>query len=1206
MALIFILLGAAKNGLMGQVRFVENKGQWRETINFRAEIPSGLIFFESNSILYHFVNNSYLKDAHNGNPRYAPPEYIQHHAFRMNLIGAVADPVCTGNRLGEDYENFFLGNNEHKWASHVRNFGGLQYSGIYPGIDLSLEGKKNGLKYDFLLAKGADPNQIEIEYEGLKSIYIRKGDLYLKTVLNELIEMAPVAYQLHQGDTLWVECRFKLKKNRLTFRFPEGYNPDLDLVIDPHLVFSTYSGSMADNWGFTATPDSRGGVFSGGIVKGVGYPTTLGAYQEDYQNSNGGWDVAIIKYDRTGTHRIWASYLGAEKDEMPHSLVVDSHDNLLVFGTTGSGKFPTTKNAYDTTFNGGSHVNYANDIKFPQGVDIFVSKLSRQGDQLIGSTFVGGKGNDGINYRPRYNQNDSIFNGTGRLYYNYGDGARGEIICDKNDNVLVASCTFSNDFPVVDAFQANFGGLQDAIVFCLSDSLSELQWSTYLGGRNDDAAYSIEVSPDETFYVAGGTTSRNFPTTSTSLFPNFLGGKTDGFITRFSISGYAYLSSTHFGTSYPIAQYPGSSTFPVEENGFLDFDFYDQIFFVRADEQGKVYITGQTDAPGNLLIHNAIYNNPNSGQFIAKLSAQLDSLEWSTVFGSGDGEPDISITAFDVGINDMIYLSGWGRQWYFGTNWNSFTGIKNMDVTPTAFQTTSDGMDFYVLVLSDDAACLEYATFFGEEHYSGCSGSGEDHVDGGTSRFDKKGYIYQAACASCGGCQKFPVYPANSADSVWSVTNNSQNCNNAVFKFGFETPDYLPTVHRCEHEEVHLGRADLTADTELSFSWYPDKLVDNPTAPNPTPVLPINDSVVFSVEVTRGHCTVSYLQRFYQHDLTLEIPGRHVMCDIDSFYLPAIVTLGSAEVVWSSDPNFTDTLNQTDTSFWAKPKESGFYYCKASNPYCEESKSVWITVHNVSVNAQQDFTICYGDTIELTAISEYTGQNVSYTWTPAEAILEGGETASPTIFVEENTDFTVYAINHAIAGCEDYDELTVYISPFSATTNEIIEQEIDSIFDSQSIHVNTNASTLLDFNWTTELDILNPTSPTLMGTPEHSGYYYLSVTDQYSCSREDSLYVFVEDVFCNEDHVYVPNAFSPNGDGKNDILLCQSRMTDDIVFMVYNRWGQKVFETTNLAQGWDGTYKGVPEPEGVFIYYIQATCWNKTTFEKKGNVTLVR
>jgi gliding motility-associated-like protein len=96
------------------------------------------------------------------------------------------------------------------------------------------------------------------------------------------------------------------------------------------------------------------------------------------------------------------------------------------------------------------------------------------------------------------------------------------------------------------------------------------------------------------------------------------------------------------------------------------------------------------------------------------------------------------------------------------------------------------------------------------------------------------------------------------------------------------------------------------------------------------------------------------------------------------------------------------------------------------------------------------------------------------------------------------------------------------------------------------------------------------------------------------------------EVVCGEPYIYVPNAFTPNGDGNNDILYAYGDIIDELYFAVYDRWGEIMFESTDITKGWDGTYHGSVLDPAVFVYYIKAICRDKETFIKKGNVTLIR
>ncbi|MBT1712267.1 gliding motility-associated C-terminal domain-containing protein, partial [Fulvivirgaceae bacterium PWU5] len=162
-----------------------------------------------------------------------------------------------------------------------------------------------------------------------------------------------------------------------------------------------------------------------------------------------------------------------------------------------------------------------------------------------------------------------------------------------------------------------------------------------------------------------------------------------------------------------------------------------------------------------------VYYNPNGGQFVQKFSNNLRDTLLSTVIGKGSFTPDISPTAFLVSDCGFIYLSGWG-----GEINRAGSTTRGLHTTPDAYDPDGNGHDFYLMVLSGDVRTLLYATFLG-------ASMSATHVDGGTSRFDKQGVVYHAVCAGCGGRSDFPAENVPMANRF----NQSENCNNAVFKF---------------------------------------------------------------------------------------------------------------------------------------------------------------------------------------------------------------------------------------------------------------------------------------------------------------------------------------------------------------------------------------------------------------------------------------
>ena len=455
-------------------------------------------------------------------------------------------------------------------------------------------------------------------------------------------------------------------------------------------------------------------------------------------------------------------------------MVVNSNNELYILGTTGSDNFPTTQNSFEVNFQGGTNFFPTGlGVSFPNGSDIFISRLSSNGGALLSSTFVGGSDNDGLNTSTK-------------LKFNYADEIRGEIDIDNNNNIYVVSSTFSNDLPVsTNAFQSSLKGSQDGCIIKMDNQLSNIIWASYIGGDKDDAAYSLEIDSEDNLYVTGGTVSDNFPVTPlayNNLYNDSI--NPDAYISKIDKDGSVILSSTFYGS-----------------------DKYDQSYFIEMNNSNHIYILGQTKADSILLVYNSNYYIENGGQFIAVFDNDLQNLLRSTMIGTGKGSPDISPTAFLVDKCNNIYISGWG------SNLGGNLSTLNMPITNNAFQTTTDGNDFYLAVLNEFLDSLEYATYFGGSQST-------EHVDGGTSRFDKNGVIYQSVCAGCGGNNDFPIYPNPGAVST---SNNSPNCNNAVFKFDFKRPivsaDFIAPTLNCTTTVDFLNTSSISQLSSVSYLW---------------------------------------------------------------------------------------------------------------------------------------------------------------------------------------------------------------------------------------------------------------------------------------------------------------------------------------------------------------------------------------------------
>jgi len=776
--LLFCVLGQAalaqqpgQPAAQPELEFIENRGQWPAAVRYRAALPGGgQLFAEADGLrlalladgaLAHPAGHAAEAAGHRASaaPSPAPGGALRAHAFDLRFVNAAptAHPVAAGRTA--EHRNFFQGNDPAHWAADVRSYRTLAYPELWPGVGAQFyENDQQRLEYDFTVAPGADPASIKLRHNGAAVALDVLGNLVLTTSVGTVRELAPQAWQTDAaGARRPVACRYALGAGG-TVRFALGnYDRALPLTIDPTVVFATYTGSTATNWGFTATYDAAGNLYSGGIAFSLGYPASPGAYQTTFA---GIIDMALIKYDVTKTGpaaRAWATYLGGSQADFPSSLVTNAQGELLVLGSTGSADFPTTAGAVQRYFAGGPAADPFGDaaqssIYQVNGSDIVVCRLSASGASLQASTYLGGSNNDGLLPLNPYTA-------TPQLAHNYGDPFRGDILVDAANNVYIASSTSSSNFPMARGFQSTYrGGTSDGVVCKLNAGLTALLWGSYLGGSASDAAYSLQLEPTTgDVYVAGGTLSADLPGTTGALNPRAL-GDVDGFAARIAASGTSLLRTTYLGTST-----------------------YDQAFFLQLGSDGGVYVLGQS--LGAYPITGGLYKNTNGRQFIHKLDANLTQTQLATVFGSGRPVVDIVPTAFLVDRCDRVYVCGWGGPNNGSYSTSSYLTAKQggstvgLPTTAYAVQPQTDGADFYLAQFSSGLTALSYGTFFG--------GSEVEHVDGGTSRFDPRGIVYQAVCA-CFRDQGFPI--PMGANYYASNTGSPSTCNNAAFVLNFQ-PD---------------------------------------------------------------------------------------------------------------------------------------------------------------------------------------------------------------------------------------------------------------------------------------------------------------------------------------------------------------------------------------------------------------------------------
>lgn len=1273
-----------------QPEWIANRGQWPEEVAFQTRLSAGTLWTERSGFTYQLFNAEELSRLHNAHGS-SEDELLHGHCYKVRFIDGFAQST-SGREEEKHYYNYY---SSTRAAEHCNVYRKAQLHEVYPGTDVLVYSIGQKLKYDWIIQPGGSPSRIRMAFEGAKVALVHResgSDLIIETSVGTIIEKQPYAYQLVEGVLQEVPCDYVLEEGVVSFRLGK-YNADLPLVIDPEIAFSTFIGSPANSWGFTACDDSQGNLIAGAAVFAPNYPTTSGAFSVTFSAASTNYfDAAITKFNADGSQLLYSTYLGGDLQEAPHSVVVDSQDRIIVFGVTGSANFPTTAGAYQPAFVGGPFLSMSGFFsgQHPNGTDLFITKFNTDGS-LLSSTFLGGTDNDGLN------------NGD-QLFYNYGDAFRGEVNVDAADNVYVATVTRSADFPVT---SGSFGGGDfDGVLCKLSPTLNSVMQGRFIGGNGRDACYAVEFNTSGQVIIAGGTQSSNFPYVSATAADASWNGETDGFVALLNPSTLALVAGTYVGTSS-----------------------YDQIYFAQSDAAGFIYTYGQTT--GNMPITAGLYGQPNSGQFISKFAPDLNSMEWNTTVGTGSGAIDISPTAFLVSDCEQIYFSGWGgdinNNYCSGSVGDCYANQSTtvgLPITADAFQSNTDGSDFYLCVLTPNAQGLLYGSFLGGTESN-------EHVDGGTSRFDKNGSVYHAVCAGCQNNDDFPTTPG-----AWSNTNESTGCNLAVFRFDLnaiqaEVEIDGPTLV-CVNDDVAFNNLTIGA---ANYLW---DFGDGTTSTALEPTHQFAQGGEYTIQlvgydnaacITADTATITIS---VVPDVTPTIQDDVVICSGESTQLLAT---GSSNLHWIYDL----TLSATDVpNPIAGPTATTTYYVVDENECDAETLSVVVQVSSVTINASNDTTLCVGQSATLFA----TG-GVDYVWSPTDFLNDPGS-ASPTSSPTQNVDYTVTATNEF--GCTDVSTVSIVVfssvpggnmyapvnvceglqvalqaepgnawswSPAGGLSSSVVQSPMASPEDStlfvvhvfnscgsgfDSVLVNVIhpalqafgggsmcvgdtlsawATGALTYSWSPATWATPANEAFVMLTPESSTTFEVTGVDEFNCLASESVEVYVypqaeieagpdayfdfpdsvmlygnalgfdcywwpseglscdtcertlaspevpttyhlaivDDFGCvNEDTVYVrpyfplyvPNAFTPNGDGINDVFRVGSAGITGYHLVIIDRWGTTVFESFDMNEPWLGdTGSGYYAPNGVYDWMVEFDSRERRT-KRLGHVVLAR
>jgi hypothetical protein len=615
--------------------------------------------------------------------------------LKIRFAGASSEAELEPLDEQEGKSNYLLGNRPENWHTQIPNYSRVEYRSLYPGVDLVFYGNRSHLEHDFIVAPGADYRRIGLEIQGGRSVRLAgDGSVIIRTAEGAVHFSAPRIYQVRDGREVEVAGGFRLVRHQLKFRVG-AYDKSLPLIIDPVLSYSTYlSGSQGES-GYALAVDSKGNAYVTGLTFSADFPTK-NPFQSSCNCGNGP-DVFVSKLNSTGTGLIYSTYLGGSNYDVPTSIAIDGAGDAIVGGSTSSTDFPT-KNPLTI------HSN----LNDTEG---FITSLSPDGATLNFSTYLGGSGGasvstittdssgniyaggltDAVDFPitpetnviglpPAYPLNDIFvakLTGAGSLVFAsvigpdpqqqafntiFGLASSNGIAVDSEENIYLAGRA-SQGFPVTaGAFQTAYIGPDPSCGNCTMGFVAKLKpdgsaftYATYLGGSGGDQVAGLAIDSTHNAFVAGNTSSLDFPTTPGAFqttFPADPSGQQccQTFVSKLDPTGSKLLYSSFLGAP---ASY-GSGTIGTVSTG------------IAIDGSGDAFLTGFT-VTTNFPVKNPLQttlpispfgfgNDPAT--YVTELNPTGSGILFSTLFSGPNSAQAVAIAVDHVANAKAVYIAG--------------------------------------------------------------------------------------------------------------------------------------------------------------------------------------------------------------------------------------------------------------------------------------------------------------------------------------------------------------------------------------------------------------------------------------------------------------------------------------------------------------------------------------------------------------------
>lgn len=511
----------------------------------------------------------------------------------------------------------------------LRAFDAVRYVNVAPGIDILLHWSSSGLKYDVLAAPGSDLAALRLVLRGgrIEQLDPATDALRIRCGTEVFLDAAPTAYQpTPEGALRPVHVEYAvLNDTTFGYRLTGSFDPALPLVIDPAIVWSSYIGGSQEDAANDLATDAMGNIYVCGNSLSIDFPLRGASANRGRQN------MIIAKFTADGQH-LWSTYFGGERDEVAKAIVWDSSSGLLFVGGWSSSPSVILSSPYPNRAGG--------------AFDAVVLSLTADG-RFAGGTFLGGSREELVN----------------------------ALALRRDGNLVVVGRTNSPDFPIAQALQPTNGGENDLFVTVLAIPSLQVIWSTYYGGSAFDEAYAVTTSPNGSLFVTGVTVSKDFPTANAFqpqgraldnafvlalsssgrlLWSTYLGGSDYDLANRIAYwNGKLYLAGTTSSADFPIA---GDSISQRDKGGFNDAflacmtdtglliwsTFWggrsaESGFSVGVYRDGRVVLAGSTSSPDFPRRRSVLWESRGGDDVFVALFRDGQNL-WSATFGGSNDD----------------------------------------------------------------------------------------------------------------------------------------------------------------------------------------------------------------------------------------------------------------------------------------------------------------------------------------------------------------------------------------------------------------------------------------------------------------------------------------------------------------------------------------------------------------------------------------